>query len=159
MPGFRNLLFVCLKQIIFLDCRWLKKRWFPNYRPLLNFEFIICPFIWPFFRSSREKSLFDVLLLRMVPRLSWRTETSGTSSRTSPTRWLWPRTEEGCFRSSRWRSIDSTNQQHLSTSAPIGAWKCNFPPYRKLWQTDQPEDHPTTNRTTKRTNRNGKRCS
>ena len=24
----------------------------------------------------------------------------------------------------------------------IGAWKCNTPPFRKLWQTDQPTDWP-----------------
>ena len=27
---------------------------------------------------------------------------------------------------------------HKVTSAPMGAWKCNFPPRSGLWQTDQP---------------------
>ena len=31
------------------------------------------------------------------------------------------------------------------TRAPIGAWKCNFPPFRKLCQTDRPTNQPTNN--------------
>ena len=47
--------------------------------------------------------------------------------------WCWP--------------IFNTNKQFLClfyiskiTSAPIGAWKCNFMPFRKLWQTNRPMD-------------------
>ena len=29
------------------------------------------------------------------------------------------------------------------TSASMGAWKCKFPPFRNLWQTDQPNDQPS----------------
>ena len=33
-------------------------------------------------------------------------------------------------------------QKH-KTIAPIGAWKCNFPPFKAERQTDRPIDEPT----------------
>ena len=37
------------------------------------------------------------------------------------------------------------SKSKAKTSAPIGAWMCNFPPFRKLWQTDRPTNYNSNN--------------
>ena len=36
----------------------------------------------------------------------------------------------------------------LLASPPIGAWKCNFTLFKKIWQTDRPTDRRTSNQPT-----------